>query len=114
MYFIKDGQGETYECNEIGAQKDRYKYDSRANLSHRKSHTNLNSSSQDSYGYKPAADPILVKPNGTCKEKMPVVNVVSNNNDIVYVPMVKTEFIKRESQKVENVGQMSYHLQGRM
>ena len=41
---------------------------------------------------------------------MPIVNVVSTSNDIVYVPMVKHEFIKRESQKIESIGQ--YHQQG--
>jgi len=43
---------------------------------------------------------------------VPIVNVVNNNADIVYVPMVKTEFIKRESKKIENLGNLAYQSQG--
>lgn len=43
---------------------------------------------------------------------VPLVNVVNSNTDIVYVPMVKTEFIKRESQKIENLGNLAYQSQG--
>lgn len=71
------------------------------------------SNSTENLGFKPIGSLITNKPPShsntpSSGRDVPVVNMVTNNNDIVYVPMVKTEFIKRESQKIENLGQISY------
>jgi len=70
----------------------------------------------DPYGFKTRNESLLTNPGvsggGQSKASEPVVNVVSHSSDIVYVPMVKTEFIKRESQKIENIGQSTYQSQG--
>ncbi len=123
VYFIQDGQGDTYECSEIGGSRDAYKalYDPRSNLQHKRSSTHhlsgqSNVDVSDPYGFKKRNENLLTK-SGICGDGQsqvsePIVNVVNQSSDIVYVPMVKTEFIKRESQKIENIGQSAYQSQG--
>ncbi len=86
VYFIKD-EPDNYDGHDYQSSRFKNIYDSRSNLSSKRSHSN----STDNLGFKPIGSLISTKSSThsntpSSGRDAPVVNMVTNNNDIVYVP----------------------------